>query len=332
MTPVLDATPSKSLIPGTPESTEALGISSSAIEQLILKHLYFHNELLGRELAGQLGLQFSLIDGLLETLKRQHYVAVKKSLGMGNASAVFALTETGRNLSREALENNQYAGPVPVPLEQYSEMVRKQRLAENWLSPEALDKAFTHLVVAEDIIEQLGPAVNSNKSFLVYGQPGNGKTALAEAFLHIDTDPIYMPYAIECQGNIVQLYDPIYHKKIESAAPSSSTLDVSASFDGRWFKCKRPFIITGGELTLDMLDLSFNKASKVYDAPFQLKANNGIYLIDDFGRQRATPAEILNRWIVPMERRVDYLTFETGGKMTVPFEAFLIFSTNLRPD
>jgi DNA-binding MarR family transcriptional regulator len=157
MTPVLDATPSKSLIPGTPESTEALGISSSAIEQLILKHLYFHNELLGRELAGQLGLQFSLIDGLLETLKRQHYVAVKKSLGMGNASAVFALTETGRNLSREALENNQYAGPVPVPLEQYSEMVRKQRLAENWLSPEALDKAFTHLVVAEDIIEQLGP-------------------------------------------------------------------------------------------------------------------------------------------------------------------------------
>jgi predicted ATPase with chaperone activity len=141
-----------------------------------------------------------------------------------------------------------------------------------------------------------------------------------------------MPYAIECQGNIVQLYDPIYHKKIESAAPSSSTLDVSASFDGRWFKCKRPFIITGGELTLDMLDLSFNKASKVYDAPFQLKANNGIYLIDDFGRQRATPAEILNRWIVPMERRVDYLTFETGGKMTVPFEAFLIFSTNLRPD
>jgi predicted ATPase with chaperone activity len=136
------------------------------------------------------------------------------------------LTETGRNLSREALETNQYAGPVPVPLEQYADMVRKQRLAENWLSPEALNAAFTHLVVADDIIEQLGPAVNSNKSFLIYGQPGNGKTALAEAFLHIDTDPIYMPYAIECQGNIVQLYDPIYHKKIEATASAVSALTM----------------------------------------------------------------------------------------------------------
>jgi predicted ATPase with chaperone activity len=330
--PVMDATESKTLVPKVPDSAEALGISTSVIEQLILKHLYFHNEMLGRELAGALGLQFSLIDGHLENLKRQHFIGVKRSLGMGNASGVFALTETGRNLSREALENNQYAGPAPVPLEQYADMVRKQRLADNWLSPEALNAAFTHLVVAEDIIEQLGPAVNSNKSFLIYGQPGNGKTALAEAFLHIDTDPIYMPYAIECQGNIVQLYDPIYHKKIEAAASAVSALDVGATFDARWFKCKRPFIITGGELTLDMLDLSYNRVSKVYDAPFQLKANNGIYLIDDFGRQRATPAEILNRWIVPMERRVDYLTFETGGKMTVPFEAFLIFSTNLRPD
>jgi predicted ATPase with chaperone activity len=329
--PVLDVTESEPFVPSVPESIEAVGISSSAVEQLILKHLYFRGELLGREMAGQLGLQFSLIDTLLENLKRQHYVGVKKSMGMGNASAVFALTESGRNLCREVLESNQYAGPVPVPLEQYSEVVRKQRLPDNWLAEDALDQAFEHLVVAEDILEQLGPAVNSNKSFLIYGQPGNGKTALAESFLHIDTDPIYMPYAIECQGNIVQLYDPIYHKKIESAE-SVSAVASGTEFDGRWFKCRRPFIITGGELTLDMLDLSFNKVSKVYDAPFQLKANNGIYLIDDFGRQRATPAEVLNRWIVPMERHVDYLTFQTGGKMTVPFEAFLIFSTNLRPD
>src|SRR5581483_5904557 len=132
--------------------------------------------------------------------------------------------------------------------------------------------------------------------------------------------------------NIVQLYDPIYHKKIETAEPSVLTVANPSEFDGRWFKCRRPFIITGGELTLDMLDLSYNATSKVYDAPYQLKANNGIYLIDDFGRQRATPAEVLNRWIVPMERRVDYLTFRTGGKMTVPFEAFLVFSTNLRPE
>jgi predicted ATPase with chaperone activity len=327
----MDAPPLQTFVPSVPDSIEKIGISSSAVEQLLLKHLYFRGELLGREIAGQLGLQFSLIDGLLENLKRQHHIGVKKSMGMGNASAVFALTESGRNLSREVLENNQYAGPVPVPLEQYAEVVRKQRLAENWLGEAELEQAFEHLVVAEDILEQLGPAVNSNKSFLIYGQPGNGKTALAEAFLNIETDAIFMPYAIECQGNIVQLYDPIYHKKVESAEAAKSAMNVT-EFDGRWFKCRRPFIITGGELTLDMLDLSYNKVSKVYDAPFQLKANNGIYLIDDFGRQRATPAEVLNRWIVPMERRVDYLTFQTGGKMTVPFEAFLVFSTNLRPD
>jgi predicted ATPase with chaperone activity len=327
----MDAPPLQTFAPPVPDSIDKIGISSSAVEQLLLKHLYFRGELLGREIAGQLGLQFSLIDGLLENLKRQHHIGVKKSMGMGNASAVFALTESGRSLSREILESNQYAGPVPVPLEQYAEVVRKQRLAENWLGEAELEQAFQHLVVAEDILEQLGPAVNSNKSFLIYGQPGNGKTALAEAFLNIETDAIFMPYAIECQGNIVQLYDPIYHKKIESAEAAKSAMNVT-EFDGRWFKCRRPFIITGGELTLDMLDLSYNKVSKVYDAPFQLKANNGIYLIDDFGRQRATPAEVLNRWIVPMERRVDYLTFQTGGKMTVPFEAFLVFSTNLRPD
>jgi hypothetical protein len=141
-----------------------------------------------------------------------------------------------------------------------------------------------------------------------------------------------MPHAIECQGNIIQVYDPIYHEKIDEDQPLGLSLSNNSGYDQRWFRCKRPFIVTGGELTMEMLDLSYNAVSKVYDAPFQVKANNGIYLVDDFGRQKATPAEILNRWIVPMERHVDYLSFQSGGKMTVPFEAFLIFSTNLRPD
>jgi predicted ATPase with chaperone activity len=319
-------------IPPMPESLDDTGISLALIEQLILKLLYFRGEVMGRDLASLLGLQYSLIDELLETLKRQHYVGIKKSLGMGNSSGIFALTESGRNITREYLENNQYAGTIPVPLQQYAELVRRQRLAENWLTPDSLRRAFKHLVVEHDILARIGPAVNSNKSFLIYGQPGNGKTALAEALFRVETAPIYMPYAIECQGNIVQLYDPIYHQKIDDADSDSVTLDRDHGYDRRWFKCRRPFIITGGELGLDMLDLSFNKVSKVYDAPFQLKANNGIYLIDDFGRQKAAPAEILNRWIVPMERHVDYLSFQAGGKMTVPFEAFLIFSTNLRPD
>ena len=320
------------VVPPPPESLEDTGISLALIEQLILKFLYFRGEVMGRDLATLVGLQYSLIDELLETLKRQHHVGIKKSLGMGNSSGIFALTESGRNLTREYLENNQYAGTVPVPLHQYAEVVRRQRLAEDWLTPESLKGAFKHLVVEQDILARIGPAVNSNKSFLIYGQPGNGKTALAEALFRVETAPIYMPYAIESQGNIIQLYDPIYHQKIDDTESDSLTMDRDHGFDRRWFKCRRPFIITGGELGLDMLDLSFNKVSKVYDAPFQLKANNGIYLIDDFGRQKASPAEILNRWIVPMERHVDYLSFQAGGKMTVPFEAFLIFSTNLRPD
>jgi predicted ATPase with chaperone activity len=329
VTPESGAAP---VVPPVPDSIEDSGIPPSIIEHLILKYLYFRGELVGRDIGSLIGFPFSLIDDTLEMFKRQHFVGVKKSLGMGNMSGVFFLTEQGRNLAREFLENNQYAGPAPVPLYQYTEIVRRQRLKENWLSPDLLRLAFQHLVVEADILAQIGPAVNSNKSFLIYGQPGNGKTALAESLFRVETEPIYMPYAIECQGNIIQLYDPIYHNKIDDQTSLLSALSDSLPHDGRWFRCKRPFIITGGELTMDMLDLSFNKHSKVYDAPFQLKANNGIYLIDDFGRQRASPAEILNRWIVPMEKHVDYLNFQAGGKMTVPFEAFLIFSTNLRPD
>ena len=258
-------------------------------------------------------------------------MGVKKSLGMGNMSGIFVLTEAGRSITREFLDNNQYIGPVPVPLQQYAEIVRRQKLADNWLTPETLQKAFQHLVVEPDVLARIGPAVNASQSFLIYGQPGNGKTALAESLFRVETAPVYMPHALECQGNIIQLYDPIYHQKIDDHDAGVSALSIQLPYDARWFKCRRPFIITGGELTLDMLDLSFNRHSKVYDAPFQLKANNGIYLIDDFGRQRASPAEILNRWIVPMERHIDYLSFNTGGKMTVPFQAFLIFSTNLQP-
>jgi predicted ATPase with chaperone activity len=187
--------------------------------------------------------------------------------------------------------------------------------------------------MSPDILQQIGPAVSSGNSFLIYGQPGNGKTFLAEALSGLDTQPIYLPYAIEAQGAIIQIYDQVFHQaQHDQEEPSVLAVSASPGWDRRWFKCRRPFIVSGGELTLDMLDLSYNPVSKIYDAPLQLKANNGIYLIDDFGRQRCTPAEVLNRWIVPMERRIDYLTLQTGGKIMVPFDAFLVFSTNLRPD
>ena len=169
------------IVPPVPESMEDIGIPPSIVEQLVLKYLYFRGDMLGRDIAATLGLKFSLIDELLETLKRQHYVGVKKSLGMGNSSGVFQLTETGRNLTREYLESNLYSGPAPVPLYQYIEVVRRQKLRDDWLNPLSLKDAFKHLVVEADILAQIGPAVNASKSFLIYGQPGNGKTALAEA-------------------------------------------------------------------------------------------------------------------------------------------------------
>jgi predicted ATPase with chaperone activity len=315
-----------------PETLANTGLDPALIEQLILKYLYFRGDLMGREIANLMGLQFSLIEETLERLKHQHLLAVKKSQGLGSISAVFALTDSGRSLTREYLEHNQYAGPAPVPIGQYSTVVRLQKLPENWLTLDLLDNALRHLVVEDDIRAQLGPAVSASESFLIYGQPGNGKTALAEALFRLETDPVLTPYALEYQGNIIQIYDPIYHPKIDDSNSLATALASNPPHDGRWFKSNRPFIITGGELTLPMLDLSFNEHSKVYDAPFQLKANNGIYLIDDFGRQKATPAEILNRWIVPLERHVDYLNFRTGGKITVPFETFVIFSTNMQPD
>jgi len=318
--------------PIEPETVEQTGLPESLIEQLVMKILYFRGDIYGQELSNSIGLKFSVIQDVVEALKLQHLIQVKRSLGMGNVGAVFALTEQGRERVRDYLEVNQYAGPAPVPLDQYVEIVRQQKHREGWLTREGLAKAFHGMVVTERLLSQVGPAVSSANSLLLYGKPGDGKTFLIESLANLETAPIFLPYALESQGNIVQLYDPIYHQKVENAEePSVLTISVERSYDKRWAKCKRPFIVSGGELTLDMLDLRYNAVSKIYEAPFQLKANNGIYLIDDFGRQRATPAEVLNRWIVPMERRTDYLSFLTGGKMTAPFEAFLVFSTNLNP-
>jgi energy-coupling factor transporter ATP-binding protein EcfA2 len=308
------------------------GLPPSLIEQLILKFLYFKGDLMGSDLCRAMGLRFSLIEPLIQSFKTQQLLQVKSSLGYGNVSSVLALTEAGRRVTRDYIDTNQYVGPAPVPVEQYTTAVQAQRFPPNWLSMERLEKAYSHLIVTEDVLNQIGPAVSSGKSLLIYGQPGNGKTQMAEALALVETSNIYVPYALECQGNIVQLFDPVYHTLVEGSDPSDGQKNYDLPSDNRWARCKRPFISSGGELALSMLDLTCNPVSNIYDAPFHLKANNGIYLVDDFGRQKASPAEILNRWIYAMERRVDCLAFLNGGKMNVPFETFLVFSTNLTPD
>jgi len=243
--------------PPVPETLEQTGLNVSVVEQLILKLLYFRGDVLGRDLASAIGLRFSVIETLLDGFKRQQHVEVKRSLGMGSVSSQFSLTESGRKLAQNYLDSNQYVGPAPVPIEQYSTVVRKQRAKEGWLTRERLAYAYRKMIVTDRVLSQIGPAVSSGNSFLIYGQPGNGKTFLAEALANIDNSCIYMPYAIECQGMIVQLYDPIYHE-ILGEENSGSVFSFELPYDGRWFKCKRPFIVSGGELTLEMLDLNYN--------------------------------------------------------------------------
>ena len=324
--------PAELWTPPVPENMDQAGLASTLLEQLILKMLYFEGELQGHDIAFHLGLKFSVIESVLDFLKRTRMVEVKRSSGFGNVSAIFALSDAGRNRTGEYLDINQYAGRAPVPIEQYTVGVREQRPKEGWLTKDSLANAFSHMVITDLVLTKVGPAVNSGQSFLIFGQPGNGKSYLAEALNHIEASSIYIPYAIEVQGQIIQMFDALYHRpEEEEAVEEQSSVSVDPKHDRRWVRCKRPFIVTGGELTLEMLDLSYNPSAKVYGAPFQLKSNNGIYLIDDFGRQKVSPAELLNRWIIPMDSHVDYLTFHTGGKVKVPFETFLIFSTNLHP-
>jgi hypothetical protein len=316
--------------PAPPVSLQDTGLPEADVVRLILKTINLRGEISGQALSESVGLCYSVIDGLVEALKAERTIQVKRSLGFGSAGMVLSLSEAGRLRARESLEINQYIGRAPVPLKQHSELVRAQRLPEGWLTREALDAALAGMILGEEFTAQMGPAVGAADSLLLYGQPGDGKTSLVEALARLETRPIYVPYAIECQGSIIQVFDPAYHQRIEEDGSVSVILEPG--HDARWVKCRRPFLVTGGELTMDMLDLKIDRSSGVYEAPFQIKANNGIYLIDDFGRQQASPTEVLNRWIVPMERRVDYLKLSGGGKMKAPFETFLVFSTNLGPD
>jgi len=312
--------------PHPPQCLADLGLPASIIEHLIFKFLYFRGDMMANDLSRAMGLKFSIIQSMMETFRLQQLVHIKSSLGLGPISSLFSLTDSGRKAARECLESNQYTGPAPVPIDQYTAAVQSQRMPPNWLKPERLAKAYENMVITDGMLDQIGPAVSSGKSLLIYGQPGNGKTYVAEALARIQTNDIYVPYALEYQGSIIQLFDPTCHTQVDPPEQ-----DANCEMDGRWLRVKRPFIVSGGELSVSMLDLRHNRASGIYEAPLQLKANNGIYLVDDFGRQVSSPTEILNRWIVPMDRRVDYLSMANGGKMQVPFESFLVFSSNLHP-
>jgi predicted ATPase with chaperone activity len=326
-----------SYAPPTPTSLREVGINRDPLIHLIVKILYYAGEVTGSYLASRLKLPYTIVDELIEFVKVEKLCEVKGMAGIGKSAYKYAITSLGRDRAREFLEINQYTGPTPVPLSQYVEMIKNQSAARTYITKETIAKNFSHLVLSKQMLDTLGPAINSGKSMFVYGAPGNGKSVVSESIGHMLGGEIYIPHAIDVDGVIITIYDPINHHSYESdktrdtSGYRSPIFNDTDDFDQRWVRCRRPFVFAGGELTLEMLDLSFNEISRFYEAPFQVKANGGVFLIDDFGRQLVRPKDLLNRWIVPLEKRVDYLTLHTGKKFELPFDALIIFSTNLKP-
>jgi hypothetical protein len=318
--------------PKAPTTLEDTGLGADQITQLIVKTLYT-GEALGTVAADRMRLPFSILEPLIELLRAEQLVEVRGATGSGAASYRYALTDRGRDRARLFMDANQYVGPAPVPLATYTREMKAIMEARGFIDRDRLRAGFSHLIIEDSVLDQVGPAVNAGKAVFLYGPPGNGKTVIAEGMGRTLGGDLYVPYALDIEGQTITVYDPVTHESLETdeGADGRLTIVKTAPRDRRWVRIRRPVVVVGGELTLDMLDLTFNPLSKYHEAPLQLKANGGVFLVDDFGRQRMRPQDLLNRWIVPLESRRDYLTLNTGKKIEVPFDVLTVFATNLDP-
>lgn len=327
-----DASASKA--PPVPETLENTGLSDAFVSDLLLKTLYLQGARTGRQLESSLRLPFSILDDELLDLQHRRFIEVRGSEGHGRIGYTFDITGEGRARCREIMQTGRYVGPAPITLSEYWESVRSQSTRGLQIGREKIVEGFSHLVFDEEFIETLGPAINSGKSLFLYGHAGNGKTSIAEAVAEMLGTTIFIPFAVEIDGQIISVYDPVAHgghEEAQSPEEGPSFLREAPEFDQRYTLVRRPVVMVGGELTLDELELQFDPQSGVYRAPPQVKANCGVFIIDDFGRQRVRPRDLLNRWMVPLDRHMDFLSLPMGHKLPVPFECLLIFATNLNP-
>jgi hypothetical protein len=312
---------SSTLLPPQAFSVENTGLDFGFLTDLAMKIVYSDANCTTERAAQKLKLSMSVTEGLLQHLYREKFVEIRGLASFGNNR--YGMLDRGWQRAQQLLGLNGYIGPAPVSLQAYTEMVRRQSAARDAISPEAVRAALSALVLSDSTVQTLGLVANSRRSLFMTGPAGNGKTTIATALHSAQNGEIWIPYAIEVDGQIIKVFDLHNHQPV--------AVDGIEQYDQRWVRIRRPIVVVGGEMTIETMDLIYSQSAKFYEAPFQLKANGGTLVIDDFGRQRVDPHDLLNRWIVPLEGRVDYLTLHTGKKIEVPFEQLLIFATNLDP-
>ena len=321
----------KSLALPEPKTLKDTGIGADQVEQLLVKTLY-SGEATGHEISERMRLPYTILEQVIEHIRAERLAEVRGATGSGSASYRYVLTDLGRDRARQHFAISEYVGPVPVPLARYTGYMEALLEARGYMDRERLRKGFSHLIISDEVLEKVGPAVNAGKAVFLYGPPGNGKSVIAEGMGRTLGGDMHIPHAIDVDGQTMTMYDPIAHESLEDVRDSSSVISAAGSHDRRWVRIRRPVVMVGGELTLEMLDLRFNPTARFYEAPIQLKANGGVFLVDDFGRQRIRPQDLLNRWIVPLESRIDHLTLNSGKKFQVPFDTLVVFATNLPPE
>ncbi len=327
---MLIAEKSQNDVLSAPRTLSEAGLSQDLVIQLVLKTLHFAGELSGTELSRRLGLPFMAIEPVLTAIKQQHHCEIRGG-ALGAPSFHYRITDAGRSRAMLFIEQNHYVGHAPVPLSQYRAYMEAFKAAmPQQINRAHVRKAFSHLVISQRVLDQLGPAINAGHSMFVYGPPGNGKTVISQAIHNLLAGDIYIPHALEVEGSIIRFFDPVNHEPLPQATVNEG-LDLGDEQDQRWVRCRRPKVMVGGELSLDQLELSYSPTMGFYRAPVQAVANGGVLVIDDFGRQTCSPRDLLNRWIVPLESRVDFLTLQTGQKFDFPFMTMIVFATNIKP-